>query len=782
MDAESTRPAPLSRRAFGRFGVLTLGVVAAMPLIDWSSPALNRRMQRENRIDSGWRVSGMRTVRDGVTLPDSVARQSWRDWDPKTWEGEWHYRNSFDLPPAPEDGTYRYFLRFDGALSAITPNLNGHVLGTHRGGYLPAEYEITRYVRGRDNRLDVALDGSFEVDVPPNRPGRPSNTVDFWQLAGLYREVTLRVRPQAFLTELHAVPRAVLDPLRRTVDVRLRVDGRMPDPRVRVELLDGERILGSASTVPDAQGRVRTGIGGLRDVELWELDAPKSYRLRATLYSGREPVHEESAPVGFRTAEFTTEGFFLNGHRRTIIGLNRHQIFPYVGAAMPPRVQRRDARILKDLNVTMVRCSHYPQHEAFLEACDELGILVFEEAPGWGALGDGTWKRYVRRDVRDMILRDRNHPSIVLWGVRLNETPADSELYADTQRIAAELDGSRQTTGAIIGGDYGTEDFLQDVFSYNDYDSQQVDGKRLPKLKQPRENWPWLVTESVGTLSGPASFYRRTDPVTAQHGQALAHAYVHEQAAADPRCCGALGWAGFDYPSGNGNQYQGVKYPGVLDQFREPKLGAAVYAAQVDPNRRVVIEPAFYWDFHGEFAVGELGDDALIFANAGRLELFLDGAPFAELLPDRGRFPHLPYAPFRADFSRVSGGELRIDAYQGARLLGSRRFSADHEGDRLALSADDSEIRADGADATRVVLRVTDRHGAPRPGRAGSVRLRLRGPGELLGDNPFPLAETGGVAAVWVRGRPGRIGTVRIGAVHPELPSNDVTIRMGDRA
>jgi beta-galactosidase len=143
--------------------------------------------------------------------------------------------------------------------------------------------------------------------------------------------------------------------------------------------------------------------------------------------------------------------------------------------------------------------------------------------------------------------------------------------------LAKELDDSRQTAGAIVGGDYATDDFQQDVFAYNDYDSETTpEGTRQPTLKPPRTEWPFLVSEAVGTLSGPATFYRRIDPVADQQGQAVAHGLVHDQAAADPRYCGVLGWAGFDYPSGNGNQFQGVKYPGVIDEFRVPKLGAAI--------------------------------------------------------------------------------------------------------------------------------------------------------------------------------------------------------------
>ena len=126
--------------------------------------------------------------------------------------------------------------------------------------------------------------------------------------------------------------------------------------------------------------------------------------------------------IGFREARFTPDGFMLNGEHVKLRGLNRHQTFPYVGGAMPARVQRRDAWILRrELHCNIVRTSHYPQSPAFLDACDELGLLVLEEIPGWQHIGDRAWQDLAVRNVGAMIRRDWNHPSIVLWGVRINE-------------------------------------------------------------------------------------------------------------------------------------------------------------------------------------------------------------------------------------------------------------------------------------------------------------------------------------------------------------------------
>jgi len=366
--------------------------------------------------------------------------------------------------------------------------------------------------------------------------------------------------------------------------------------------------------------------------------------------------------------------------------------------------------------------------------------------------------------------------------VRLNETPDNTALYTQTQNVAKQLDDSRQTTGAIVGGDYATTNFQQDVFSYNDYHAQMVNGTRLPILNPPRTEWPFLVSETIGTLSGPAKFFRRNDSVIDQQGQAVAHGLVQSQAAADPRYCGVIGWCGLDYPSGSGNEFQGVKYPGVIDEFRVPKLGAAIYASQVDPNLRVVIEPSFYWDFTGVYSVSTLGSEAIIWSNANQLQLIVGGKPFAKLSPtnDKSQFGNLKFPPFIANFNGVDNNtrpDLQIDAYLNEKLVRSRLFSSNPSTDQLSMVADDSTLVADGSDMTRVVFRIVDAYGAPRPSIHGSVQLQLTGPAIIVGENPFPLGEAGGVGAIWIRTKQSLTGEVVLTAKHTTLDfSAKVTI------
>lgn len=775
---------PLSRRRFGRLGAAAAASVGATVLFGRTADAAtapNGAGVRTVPLNSGWSFAGTT-----VDLPHTVTTLSWRNWDPGSWERDWLYQRTFELPSDPAG--LRYFLRFAGVLTGATPTVNGRALTPHLGGYLPFDYEITPYVRGGVNQLSVSVDGRFSTaDVPPDRPGQPSVSVDYWQPAGLYREVSLDAVPSTFIADVFAKPVNVLDPADRRIDVRVTLDAATPPGPVTVDfaLWDGNRPIATATAsaeITTAGTTVLTGtVAGLGNVALWEVDSAKLYQFVSTLRVNGVPVHNHQVRIGFRQAEFTGTGFLLNGRRLQLFGLNRHQFFPFLGGAAPARVQRADARLLREqLRCNMVRLSHYPQHEAFLDACDELGLLVWEEAPGWGYLGDQDWLDASARDITDMIVRDRNHPSIVTWGVRLNETPDNTAFYTRTQAIARALDDSRQTTGGMVGGLHDTPNFQQDVFGYNDYSSSLApDGTRQPELQPPRTDHPYLVSEAIGTLSGPAKFYRRTDSVVVQQGQALAHARVHNLAGADERYAGVLPWCGFDYPSGNGNVFQGVKWPGVVDVFRVPKPGAAIYRSQVDPRVSVVIEPAFYWDFQDPWSVTSLGATALICANADRLELFVGGARFASLRPATQTYPHLAYPPFIADFRAVDPAglpELRIDAYLAGRRIGSRSFAADRSWDRLAVAADDRLLAADGSDATRVEFQAVDAYGASRPYTEGTVTLTVSGPAILLGDNPFPFADTGGVGAVWIRGRAGRPGAAVVRATHDTLGNGQAVI------
>lgn len=790
-------PVPISRRNFVQRCALGTAALASGALLGCRStsrrPSPSGPASRVLHLERDWLFGGrFRPEMSApefddadfarVTLPHCVAQLSWQKWDPAFWERVWIYRRHFAVPP--EFRRRRVFLHFDGVMTSATPAVNGHALPPHQGGYLPFRYEITDRLVPGDNVLALAVDARWQ-NVPPEGSPRGPSSIDYLEPGGITRPVRLEAVPTVFISDVFAKPVAVLDPNRR-IEVVCSLDAAaLPSQPLglAVALRDGARTLASVERdlrlEKTGVTEVALTLTRLGNVTLWDTTTPRLYEVVVTLLVGDRPAHYYRTRIGLRDARFERDGFFLNGRRRQIFGLNRHELFPYVGGAMPSRVLRRDAEILRhELNCNFVRCSHYPQSEAFLDACDELGLLVWEEIPGWQYLGDAAWRDLAVRDVQAMVRRDRNHPAVVIWGVRINESPNDPALYQRTKAAAKALDDSRPTSGTMTR--HATENWSQDVFAFDDYHAEPPGEVGL---RAPLPGAPYLVSETVGqfnyaTGKGFGSKYRRAGDLLLQQRQALLHAQAHDKAAADPRFTGVVAWCAFDYGSLM-NAYDGVKCPGIADVFRVPKLGAAFYRAQVDPRVRPVIEPNFYWDFGPRTPAGP-GANAAIFSNCDRLELWLDGKPRATLQPDRARFPHLKYPPFFADLNLPDAGkpELRLDGYVGNRRALSRLFSADPEQDQLWLEADDDQLNGDGVDATRLVLGVADRFGAPRAFAGGTVALQLTGPGVIVGDNPFSLDETGGAGAVWIRTAPGAAGRIQVTAVHSSLGAKSVAIQV----
>jgi beta-galactosidase len=612
--------------------------------------------------------------------------------------------------------------------------------------------------------------------------------VDYFLPGGICRSVSLAALPQVFISDVHAKPVNVLQP-GRTVDVTVTLNAaaslRTPC-KIKVELTDaGSPVAAAEQSVSIAEegGKaVSLTLSNLGDIKLWDTDSPHLYQVTTTLMLNGQPAHVHRTRIGFREARFTVDGFFLNGKRKQLFGLDRHELYPYVGNAMPPRVMRRDAAILRhDFNCNIVRCSHYPQTEAFLDACDELGLMVWQEPPGWGYLGDEAWKNLVVRDVTEMILRDRNHAAIVIWGVRVNESRNDPPLYRRTTEVAQLLDGTRPTSGSMTSGSRGNwrEGWHEDVFAFDDYHSDPDGSVGIDK---PTPGVPYMLAETVGQFSyGAKGFnnkYRRAGDLNIQVDQAVFHAQAHEKAARNRNNCGVIAWCAFDYGSPL-SSYSGVKCPGVSDVFRIPKLGAAFYLAQTDPKTRPLILPAFYWDFGPKTPRGP-GKHAPIFSNCERLEIFVAGQRVAAVQPDRENYSHLQYPPFFCDLDLDGSArpELRIDGYIGSTLSLSKIFSSDPAKDQFLFAADDTELIGDGADATRLAFKVADQYGTERAFGGGEVKFELTGPGILVGDNPFSLPDSGGVGAVWIKSAPKGEGDVAVTATHSVLGQKMVVIKV----
>jgi len=729
-----------------------------------------------------------------VVIPHTNVKLPWHNFDDKEYQFISTYRRRFQYPAAARG--MRVFVDFEGAMTASTVWINGVPLGEYKGGFTPFSFELTPHLRvNGENVLVVQVDSTERADIPPF-----GHDIDYMTFGGIYREVSLRIVPYTYIDNIFARPTDVLSDETSlkvdcmlagapgsealTLEVELR-DGTMliakrsqsakisdaADPNASLNPITSAPVHAGAETVTDP-GRNVVSLDRLETIRLWNLQQPTLYTVHVRLLQDGKEIDSDVRRIGFREARFTDGGFSLNGKIVKLRGLNRHQTFPFAGQAMPARVQRKDADILrKDLHCNIVRTSHYPQSRHFLDRCDEIGLLVFEEIPGWQHVGPEAWKSASIDNVGRMIRRDWNHPSIILWGVRINESSDDHDFYTQTNALAHALDPTRQTGGVRNHGD---SELLEDVFTINDF------GFPLRKPNHPL----YLNTEFIGHTYPT----KTTDDDERQREHTLRHARVHDQLASDPRYAGGIGWCAFDYNThANFGAGDRICYHGVTDIFREPKAAAGFYKSQCDPSEEIVLEPAFHWASSDE-SVGLT--KAVICSNCDHLKIYmreigLEPNPWklvAELDPERTEFNHLAYAPFvwsydKTDFEQLGfrWGDLRIDGFIRGRQMISKSLSGREVDLKFSFRPDDTVLLADGADSTRVVLRVTDEFDAIRTYANDPVVFTLEGPAEIIGDNPFALI--GGTGAIWIRARE-QAGSIHLTAKHPRLGSQSIAFAL----
>jgi beta-galactosidase len=687
-----------------------------------------------------------------VVVPHTNVRLPWHSFDDKAYEFVSIYRRRFKLPP--EARGRHVFVDFDGVMTASTVWINGVKLGEYKGGYTPFSFDLTPHLDfSGENVLSVDVDSTERPDIPPF-----GYQIDYLTFGGIYREVSLRVVPGTFLENICAKPKDVMGG-KPTLDVDCHVqhlEASHDALTLEVELRDGDRTVSKASQrVPASEAAAEpvvhtVHLEALGAIKLWDLEHPNLYSVHVRLLKGTQLIDQDLRKLGFRHAEFTDHGFELNGKVIKLRGLDRHQTFPFVGQAMPGRAQRSDANILRNkLHCNIVRTSHYPQSRHFLDACDEIGLLVLEEIPGWQHIGDQPWKDISVDNVSRMIRRDWNHPSIILWGVRINESKDDHDFYGRTNALAHKLDPTRQTGGIRY---FQSSEFLEDVFTMNDF------GFPLKPPNHPR----YLNTEFVGHTYPTKTI----DQIERLQEHMLRHARIHDQLASNPQYAGGIGWCAFDYNThgdfGSGDR---ICYHGVTDMFREPKPAAYFYKSQCDPAEEIVLEPAFHWA-RGDESIGFT--KAWVCSNCDHLKFYIAEKLVAEVDPNKTEFAHLRYPPFVADLEKAvfQWGDLRIEGFiQGKKVI-EKTMSGRGVDQKFTLLPDDTKLHADGADSTRVVLRVTDEFGAIRPFANDAIKFELEGSAELIGDNPF--AVIGGTGAIWIRAKE-QPGTVTLTATHPLL-------------
>ena len=698
-----------------------------------------------------------------VSLPHDAVELPFNYFDERSYQRAFTYQTM--LRWQPDFAGREVSLVFDGAMADSVVYLNGEEIVAHKDGYTPFTARLTGGLREGDNLVTVKIDGSENPEIPPF-----GGRIDYLTYAGIYRDVWLKVTDAVSIANIKVETANVLSE-RKSASVRcdlsnpqgLAVSGTVT---ATLQGPDGKPLAtASAATAGES---VTLTFESLNGIALWDLDAPVLYEMVVEFASDRG-TDRHATHFGFRTAEFTADGFRLNGRKLKIRGLNRHQSYPYVGYAMGRSAQERDAELMKHtLKCNLVRTSHYPQSKWFLDHCDRIGLLVFEEIPGWQHIGGEGWKQESIRNVRRMIERDWNHPSIIIWGVRINESKDSHDFYAETNRLARELDGTRQTGGVRFILD---SEFLEDVFTMNDFilGNEELPGTNRPRtpLRKQQECTgldrvvPYLITEFGGHMY-PTKIY---DQEQRQAEHVRRHLDVLNAAYGDPNISGAIGWCMFDYNThkdfGSGDR---ICYHGVMDMFREPKFAAYVYASQCEPSDEVIMKPVTFWA-RGERNIGGVLP-LIVLTNCDEIELRY-GSLVKRVGPDRETFPHLPHPPVVIDHRHFTKDELGVwgmqweDAYFTGFIDGKEvatlHMVADPVPAKMEVRADSPTIRAADRDTTRVIVRALDQAGSRIPFLNDVVTVSVSGPAALIGPQTIPFQ--GGTTGFWLEstGLPGAI-------------------------
>lgn len=680
------------------------------------------------------------------------------------WQGNSWYKKQFAL-----NNDYRnkkLFLRFDGAMNIAEVWLNGKKMMTHHGGYLPFTVDISKDVfYSKDNTITVKLNNE---DNPVTGP-KPLAKLDFNTYGGIYRNVWLITKNQVYITDpilenktasggvFVSYPK-VTDSL-ALVQVKTHVRNEDVENRtivVKNILLKNDQEVAvtssNSSLLAANEDRQNTSIVKLTNPELWSPDHPNLYHLKTQVLIDGEVVDEEVTRIGIKTIKFIGQDFYLNGKKTFLRGVNRHQEYPNVGYALTDNANYRDAKKIKEAGFDYVRLSHYPQSPAFMDACDELGLVTINAILGWQYFSeDEAFQKHVFQTARDLIRRDRNRASVIAWEVSLNESWMPEPFIDELTKIAhQEYPGDQCFTAGWQS--YGYDIYLQarqhrlkhydpqikkpyNVSEYGDWEYYAMNAG----LNQ--DSWANLLQEER------SSRQLRSAGEKGLLQQALNIQEAHNDNFNTPAFADGY-WVMFDYNRGYAND---LEASGIMDLFRVPKFSYYFYASQRDadhPQGSPMVYVANYW-------TEQSSTDVRIFSNCDEVELFINGRSLGRQKPDQNTISNnLAHPPFTFKTKSFISGELKAVGYiNGIKSAEFFRNTPDKP-KMLRLIVDDEKqyYKDELYDLILVHAVVMDKDFVRTPEYSGEVKFVAEGGAEIIGD-PIVRCEAG-IASVLVKVKP----------------------------
>jgi beta-galactosidase len=660
--------------------------------------------------DSSW---------ERIALPHTWNSQDTMDAVAGYWRGIGWYRKHFKLDPKLSG--QRVFLEFEGANLVSEFWLNGSHLGVHKSGYTSFELDLTAHVQfgAKENVLTVKVDNLYHAAIPP------TVKTDYNFYGGIYCNVWLRISGPVYLSGVHWTTPQVSEQA-----AALRIQGTLTN------MTSTQRMLTVVHQVLDAKGsiiatserNVSVDPGSTIEFDhgttvqkpaLWSPEAPNLYTIRSSLRERDHTVDAVQVPLGFRWFRFDAQaGFLLNGRRVQIRGVNRHQSYPGMGNALPDSRQWKDMQLIRDMGANFWRTSHYPPAPAAMDASDTLGLLVWEELPVNKEIGDpGAYIDNVRQMAREMIARDRNHPSVVVWGIA-GEVNAPARI---SQRVVAavakeyrDLDPARPVAMHEPRGE--AVEALVDVIGLGVGKATDEEHRRFPQRA-------YLTAEYSAALPGRGLYGGGPNSEEAACEQ---HEEYLRQLNRRPWMAGGLIWNAIDY---DGESYDPV-IPhivsfGMADIWRIPKDVYYFYESQW--GTRPMAHIVGHWTWPGQEGRSRA---VKVYSNAPRLELFLNGRSLGAM-DDAGGSGDLLHPPRVWNVAYESGTLEAVARFGTMRITDIRKTAGPAA--QIVLTADTPELRSgDRESLAYITALVADRDGTPVPDSAAPIAFTWYGPGELL--------------------------------------------------
>ncbi len=651
---------------------------------------------------------------DPVNLPHSFNAENTFVPVRGYYRGIGWYRKHLQL--SQEQVSRKVFLEFAAAFSVADLWVNENHIGQFMGGFTGFSADVTPFVHPGDNLVAVKVTNAHDPDVLPGK-----DIPDYDLYGGIYRKATLVIKNRLYIPQygirvttpkvsesaavVHVTAKARNDyPNQRTCNAVIQ----LRDPAGTVV---AEKTLG-ATLAPGVDKTFDVTFDPITNPALWSVDNPRLYTCRVRLNDGDNPSDEDSTTFGIRWYEFKeNDGFFLNGKRVEIRGMNRHQDYPGLGNALLHHNQVRDAEILKETGANFVRCSHYPQHPVFLDACDRLGILVYEEIATWQYIGGEQFIRNAEAMMRQMIARDANHPSIILWGM-MNEGRS-KEMFERLKAVAHSADPTRLTVYAENNPDEGMKlgtVEVPDVLGIN-YQTERIDKLHaaLPHCR--------LVTSEHSNVSAVRGDYdgemKQLDQVKANLDILESRRYM----------AGSTLWCMHDY----GTDYFPVwpeQHSGALDSTRLPK--ELWYYLKSRWTTEPMVHLCGHWTWPGQEGKPRI---VTVVTNCPSVELFLG---------DRSQGVRKGENPMRWTVDYERSPLKAVGACGGHELTDELRPAGPPA--KVDISANPGTIEVIHTDVSEITLSIRDAQGTLVPA-SGEVHFDVAGPGVLRGVAGAPAAK-----------------------------------------